>query len=128
MLFRSTTHSNLLSMVDGAAADADAQQSTLVDKCESEIRSSDYSSSPPDNDDLHQSVLMVRLPHVLELGPGIYAVTFCDIHPIPEERVVDGKAQTHSTLRYTGSTTTSSNSANADATNQTDSGSGCRIS
>jgi hypothetical protein len=100
MLFRSPTSFNLSSIVstgeDEPSSDSDCTEHMTTSSSRRKRQGCYRGSALP-----FDSVVQVRLPHVLELYPGVYAVTNCDMHPIPEDGVVVAHTQTHTLLRST---------------------------
>ena len=103
MLFRSPTCSNLAT-VPPLRNRAKAARNILspahhnISSCSSskgttttpyiDTTTGSFSRSSNEKDEAPLSVveLPTRLPHVLELLDGRYALTFCEIHPIPEDK------------------------------------------
>jgi hypothetical protein len=95
MLFRSPTSFNLSSIAPAdETADEPSSDSANAETMTTSSRRKRQRHYSVDN------VVQVRLPHVLELYPGVYAVTTCDMHPIPEGEVML-YTETQTTMRYT---------------------------
>jgi hypothetical protein len=95
MLFRSPTSFNLSSIAPAdETADEPSSDSANAETMTTSSRRKRQRHYSVDN------VVQVRLPHVLELYPGVYAITTCDMHSIPEDGEVV-HTQTRTTMRYT---------------------------